>query len=313
MSFEQLQQHASEIAQKAAQLEIHDKRSVPTDGPHGSGPPPHVDEDGIKAKFANIPSMFQPWTSIPDPANYNGMLQALSGAMLKVSCGQATQDPIDHKPYAANPNLDKITSVAGYVDGWDGDAALKFKHDFLDPFKSIAENQFIALSTLKGALEAHQAMWNAARHDIDELAHKTLHALDVAMGSDQGDLSFAFSVMSAIAAVGGVALAPVTGGASAAIVFSAVGAAASVGSAGVAGAKAVGGGASADEIVKSMKDSIDKLKQEVHDAEAKIQKALDGIEQDVAGNAGLFVSKRPALAGMDAGDATSGKGLGHHE
>lgn len=308
MSYEQLAQHAKDITDKAVNREIEEwQEENAGSGPHGPAPgAPPTDE--FKKKYEFVAPLFEPFTRLPDPSKYDQLITDLRNAMGDLSNGQQTTDPINKQPIAGNPKLDKMTTAGGYLDDWTGTAAINFKANFIDPFKTISTNQFILLSTMKGALEAHQAMWRAARKDIDDIAHKTMDALDNAGGCGKNQWSFGFSVLSAVAAIAGVVVTAATGGAGAAVVVGAVGAAASTGSAGVGAINASGD--SAETIVDSMKQAINALERHIDEVEQKISKAVDDMANTLQDHQSLFLSARPELAGLSGGDLTSHSGVG---
>jgi hypothetical protein len=304
MSFEQLMQHAKDIKDKAVDKEGIEQAKINAQSTGGQGIPPPVDYDAIERKYADIEQLFDPFSKLPNPAHYDSMVDDLRAAMGDLSAGQLTADPITSQPFTANPKLDKMTTAGGYLQDWSGEAAMKFKEDFVDTFKSISNNQFVLLATMKGALDAHRAMWASARKDIDDIAHNTKSALDNAGGCGKNQWSFAFSVLSAVVAIGGVCA---TGG-GAAIPLAAVGAAASAGGATVAGINASGD--SAETIVNSMRQAIQQLTQHIGEVEAQIEDSVHRITDTVNGHKSLFVAARPQLDGMSDGELTSDRGMG---
>ncbi|WP_020499006.1 hypothetical protein [Sciscionella marina] len=311
MSYDELMQHAKDIQKKAVEKEGMDQAKVNAQATGGQGVPAPVDYDKIEQKYAYIPGLFEPFSRLPDPAGFEPLIDDLQKAMGDLATG-ATSNPLAKDVNFANPKLDKMTTAGGYLQGWTGDAAMAFKENFIDPFKTIANNQFTMVSTMKGALEAHQALWKKAREDIDKIAHTTKDALDNAGGCGKNEWSFGFSVLSAVGAVGGVLLTVATGGTGAAVAIPAIGALASVGSAGVAGITASGD--SAEEITKSMKEAVDKLTQHIKDVESKeIAEKVQGILSAANGAKDQLVAKRPKLAGMDDGQLTGDGGMGRSD
>lgn len=306
MSFDQLMQKAAEIERKAVEVELaHSKTRAFPDGPRRPVNPVEVE---AKYQGAAVP-LFEPFSRMPDPRAYEGMLADLTETVGDLSHGYLN-DPIDKQPVPANPKLDRINAAAEELGDWTGEAAAKFKRKFLHPLDSISTNQFILLATMKGALEAHQAMWLNAREDIEKIADETIHSLDnVGGGCGKNEVNFVFSVA---AAVGAIAAIPLTGGVSAAgAVLSAVGA---VGASGVASADSLkGGGGSAEQVVRSMQTAIDTLTTKIGDTEEKIAKVLDDNASALAQTKPIFVSPRPAFVGMEGKELTSEEGLGRLE
>jgi hypothetical protein len=229
--------------------------------------------------------------------------------MGKLNTGSVRTTELSDDVSLTNPHLDKMTTDGGYLQGWTGDAAMAFKANFVDTFKSIAGNQFTVLSILKGVLQAHRAMWLKARDDIDKIAENTKNALDNAGGCGKNQWSFDFSVLSAVGAVGGVVVAVVTGGV---VPLAAIGALASVGSAGVAGLTASGD--SAEKIINSMKQAIDELTRHVQEVETQqIADKVRALTEAVQGNKDKLVSARPNLAGMNDRDLVGDRGMGNSD
>ncbi|MEU8630750.1 hypothetical protein AB0C38_01180 [Amycolatopsis sp. NPDC048633] len=301
MSFDQLMEHARDITDKAVDLtakEIAQKKATQS----GANP----DRNAIRQSYAFIEGMFEPFSRLPDPVRYDPLIADVNAAMAKLNTGSVRTTELSNDVSLTNPHLDKMTTDGGYLQGWTGDAAMAFKANFVDTFKSIAGNQFTVLSILKGVLQAHRAMWLKARDDIDKIAENTKNALDNAGGCGKNQWSFDFSVLSAVGAVGGVVVAVATGGV---VPLAAIGALASVGSAGVAGLTAAGD--SAEKIVNSMKQAIDELTRHVQEVETQqIAEKVRALTEAVQGNKDKLVSARPNLAGMNDRDLVGDSGMG---
>lgn len=305
MSYDQLRAHAKAIKETAIDKEYDENQDLEDNRA--------VDTDKIQAKYDNIESLFEPWALLPDPAAYDKLITDLRYAMDDLSTGQETADPIDKKAFPGNPKLDRMTTTGGFLQRWHGDAAITFKANFADPFKTIATNQFILLATMKGALEAEQALWKGARDDIDKLAHATLDALGHTSLFSKNEWSLTLAVTSAVAAVGGVAATAATGGVTAPLVFSAVGALASMGGVGqpaVEVAHDEGKGGTAAKVINSMKQSMTTIAKHIDEVEAKIATAVQEIFEQANGHRDYFVTAQPKLAAMKDGDLTGSDGLG---
>jgi hypothetical protein len=304
VSFDQLMEHARDITDKAVDLtakEIAQKKATQS----GANP----DRNAIRQSYAFIEAMFEPFSRLPDPARYDPLIADLNAAMGKLNTGSVRTTELSNDVSLTNPHLDKMTTDGGYLQGWTGDAAMAFKANFVDTFKSIAGNQFTVLSILKGVLQAHREMWLKARDDIDKIAENTKNALDNAGGCGKNQWSFDFSVLSAVGAVGGVVVAVVTGGV---VPLAAIGALASVGSAGVAGLTASGD--SAEKIINSMKQAIDELTRHVQEVETQqIADKVRALTEAVQGNKDKLVSARPNLAGMNDRDLVGDGGMGNSD
>ncbi|WP_409466581.1 hypothetical protein [Amycolatopsis sp. GA6-003] len=304
MTFDQLMQHAKDIKEKAAELAIreHDQKYATQSGAVH-------DPESFRRHYAFVEALFEPFSRMPDPAGYDPLIADLTAAMAKLNTSPTHNTQLTSDVGLANPCLDRITTDGGYLQDWTGEAAMEFKSRFLDPFRTIVGNQFTMLSTLKGALQAHQAMWAKARDDIDKIAENTKNALDNAGGCGKNQWTFGFSVLSAVGAIGGVVVAIATGGV---VPLAAIGAAASVGSAGIANITASGD--SADTIVNSMKQAVDALARHIQEVETQqIADKVRALTDAVHANKDKLVSARPKLAGMNEHDLASDIGMGRSD
>ncbi|QGK71718.1 hypothetical protein GIY23_21330 [Allosaccharopolyspora coralli] len=300
---EDLMSQAQALEEKAITVAVQELRRKAN---RGDGPPIEIPREHVEQDYrGRIAPLFEPFTRMPEASSYTGAIEAANDAMKQLSSGEA-KDPISGGNILANPDLARAESAGDTLHDWTGAAADNFKRNFLDKFPYIAQNQFLLLGVLKGALEADQNRWGKADEDIRFLAQAVNDGLDNVLGCGKNELAFTFSVVSAVAAVGAI---PFTGGASA--VIAAVGAAGSVGNAGVAASKVVKKpGGSVDQVLKSMEDAIRELTKEIQDSGGKIAEALNGITGQVQGAKDSFVSPRPALAGMEGDVTTSERGLG---
>lgn len=305
MSFEQLMEHASQIKFLATKHALDNKEAEPEYARNGV--------DGYYQQL--VEPLFKPFSKMPDPAKYQPMIDDLSAVMHGLSSGRTNEDPIDKDPYLANPTLDKMHTASDYLEDWTGQAAMTFKQKFLDPFPSISTNQFILTSILKAALEAHQAMWESARGDIDKIAHATMDAFDNKC-CDKNTWNVSFTVLSSIGAVGAAILTVATDGAAAPLALQVIGAAAQVGATlppDSLSEPPKGGGETALQITNSMKAAVDQLTKVVQKAESEITERIKKITALVNDNNSYFVAARPALAGAAPGQITGSSGLGDAE
>lgn len=301
MSFEQLMQNARTIREKAVDLAYKEN-----DKPVASQ---HPDRDALERYFAFIEPLFEPFSRIPDPEKYDPLIADLSAAMQKVMTQTTPITKLSEDVRFNGTNLDKITTDADYLHDWTGEAAEAFKANFLDTFKTISVNHFTALSMMKGVLQAHREMWEKARADIDNIAQNTMDAFDHAHGCGKADVSFGFSVLSAV----GTALAAVitigTGGATAPVV--AIGAAAAIGNAGLAG-KSTSDASTCDAIINSMKQAVADLTNYIHEVETQqMADRVRALIELMHANKDVLVSARPRLAEMNDRDLIGDNGMGH--
>lgn len=304
MSWEQLMELANDIQSKAVMHAFNNQEDDP-----------EYARNGIDGYYANLPGLFTPFAGMPDPAAYQPMIEDLRTALKKLSNGDNNSDPIDHVDniYLANPTMTKIATASDYLDEWTGQAATAFKQNFLDPFPALCRNQFILVAVLKAGLEAHQAMWQSARNDIENVAKTTADALDNAGSgwSDKNDWTFTFTVLASVAAVAAVALTPLTDGATGPLAVTAVGAAAQVAAAAPPPELPdKNSGETAIQITNSMKAAMNKIVNDIHATESKIASALSTVNGMVSSNKAYFVAPRPGLADVHGGAETSSSGLG---
>ncbi|GAB3546840.1 hypothetical protein J2S53_003147 [Actinopolyspora lacussalsi] len=303
MSFDELMSKAKEIEEGAVDAEYRQLAQ------YGGRP----DYGRIKEKYQDCATpLFEPFTRIPDPGNYQGIIDQLHGAMSSLSNGAQMRDPISGDSIGANEDLRSIETAADDLNDWSGRAAHAFKANFLDPFPAIASNQFLVLGIMKGAVEADQEVWEKTRKDIEKIADDTLAGLDNVASCGKSDISFTLSVAGAVAAIGAI---PFTGGAS--VAFAAVGAASAVGGAAQKGYEVVKkSGGSAEQVINSMKETIGEATTYIRKEQGKITKALNDYAGEVDRqnkSDSPFVSARPKLAGMSGSVLTSDKGVGGHD
>jgi hypothetical protein len=302
MSFEQLMEHASQIKFLATKHALDNNEAEAEYARNGV--------DGYYDQL--IEPLFKPYSGVPDPGKYKPMIDDLSAVMHGLSSGRTNEDPIDKDPYLANPTLDKMHTAGDILDDWTGEAATTFKEKFLDPFPSISTNQFILTSILKAALEAHQAMWQSTRDDIDKIAHATMDAFDNKC-CDKNTWNVSFTVLSSIGAVGAAILTVATAGTAAPLALTVIGAAAQVGATLPPDSLSEpprGGGETALQITNSMKAAIDQLDKVVEKAESEITNHITAITKLVNDNGPYFVAARPALATLPKDHLDDDDGLG---
>ncbi|MGX7673858.1 hypothetical protein [Plantactinospora sp. DSM 117369] len=157
------------------------------------------------ASWSQIPSLFEPFAQLPDPDSgaFTTMIEDLKAAMSELSDGRILP------PSKANQEGERISMVGdmkhmdvrNLVDGWTGSAAQNFINNFIKPFDAKIQSQFIAVYTLRGAVQAYQNVWRNARKDAMEVADKTLDALesDCSLGVSA---SVGLTVVASVAAVG---------------------------------------------------------------------------------------------------------------
>ena len=302
MAYEDLAAKAQEIVQKAQEYDLQD-RGYLKDGDRyidtsGYKTQEQIDQDmqDVSSKYADVPGLFAPFESLPDPLAFDYEISQLEDVQKKLSSGEKNDDPVSSGFYPANPTLDGMDTTQDYLARWTGIAASTFKENFADKFESITQNQFLLTGVVKGALQAERGIWVAARKDIEDIADKTISGIEHADDCGKNDWTMAFAVVGAVVSIAAV---PVTGGTSA-LALAAIGAAASV------GGTAIGNtddppeegyqGESASAVVDQMRKAIQSLKGHIRDAEEKVQTTMNSVHDTITSAPDLFVLPRPNLA-----------------
>lgn len=255
---------------------------------------------------------FEPYTRIPDPQTFNWMIEELGKAVEGLSSGDGLGNPLHGGHVLANPDLNEMLSAESALDSWNGQAAADFKENFLHPFSSISSNQFHMMVTMKGALEAYQAVCEEARKDIKRIADATVLVLDHARDCNAADWTEFLQVAGAVAAVGGAA---VTTGPGAG--FAMIGAFAAIGGAaqahvqrGESSSVSVSGDTVA-AVIESMRNSVDTLTAEIAATQKRITDAVLKSTTLVQEKHDYFAFPKPQFAGMPGEQIATDAGLGN--
>lgn len=311
MADQSLMNLAVEIQQKATRKAILDARFRADGGEPLSEREVRDSAFGraIEQHFSDIPELYRPFADMPHPASFDSAIRQLKTTLQRLSTGGGgSQDPINHDIYLANPDLDRMKAVERSLNNWTGDAARAFQEGYADTFSTIANNNFILVAVLKSALEAQQNVWAKAWDDVRTVATKANEALDNMDDCGKNEWTVGFTVLAAVAAVGGAALAPFTAGGSVAI--TAVGSAAVVSSVLPPMPDNTYGGESPQTVILSMRRALADLTQYIQGQENAISRALAAARGEVVGNPTLLVPTPPALA--DATPETIKGHMGRH-
>ncbi|HEX6681230.1 MAG TPA: hypothetical protein VF062_00430 [Candidatus Limnocylindrales bacterium] len=309
MSFSELMDHAETI-QKLA-------RSA-ANGPDRSSldilPAVTAEEEAL---IEEIPSLYRPFSTMPDPASFDEMTDDLTRAL-----GCLAITGVDRRFISATSPLSSTLETVPHADvtlaDWTGDAAENFRSNFIVPFRPTVCNQFVLVAALKGALDAHKEMWARARADVDKLAHHSMDALTLLIANTyEWDWGVILTVAGAVLATGAAIVAALpTGGMSlAALSLTVLGTGTPV----VVSVlpqeheKAM----SVAHLLRAMRSDIYRLHAEITRQEqamvdklTEINKVLGSVNRD------LFTLARPALAEMAnarAEDLTGDTGLGAND
>lgn len=170
----------------------------------------NVHPEKIRKEVADrVDHLFSAFYGMPDPDDYQPMIQQLKNAMDSLSSGDdGEKDPLDnyHSP-PGNPQMLYVTTAATtLLDEWTGAAASEFHNNFASKFEITAKNNFKLISAMKATVVMQQAVWYETRKSIDNIAHKTLETIDgVSTYSPwPKSMSFTLSVIGAVGAVAGL-------------------------------------------------------------------------------------------------------------
>ena len=312
MSYEQLPQHAVEIERSAIEESL--KQRGYMKDPSGNWRDGSSAEESVQvavdvtvSRYQGVAEMFTPFIGMPDPGKFEPMIKYLNAAMGTLSAGEQGEDPVYKLEVTANLELQGMTTVGKALQDWRGSAATAFRQNFVEPFPAITRNQFALVATLKGAIDAEQALWKAARESVDDIAHKAQAALDVMGDCNPKDQTALLTVAASVFAVAAVVT---TGGAAIALTVAG------------ATAQAVGGipredpekvefsGKTPDAIISQVQGALDKLVAQINTKERDVANAMSASSSFLAGNRAKFVSARPSLADASAATITGPTGLG---
>ncbi|WP_067508262.1 hypothetical protein [Actinoplanes sp. TFC3] len=300
MSYEQLAQHAAKIEQSAAIMDLKQRGFTYHNGRFSdAGMTSEAVQDavdGAAARFAGVADMFTPFLGMPDPNAFDPLSQALGRVATTLNSRQG-EVPYNEKGVLANPALGGIDDVKGLVKDWYGGAAQNFKDNFLSKWDAITSNQLALVIALKGGIEAEAAMWREARANVDELAHKAQASLDAMLDCNPKDVALMLTVAGSIFAVGA---AVASGGT--ALGLTIVGEAASSSAAiPMKDPEPVQfGGKNASEVVNGIQKALNKLAQQIMDAENVVRDAMVNCQDVMSRNMDRILAPRPLLADATA-------------
>lgn len=307
MSFDQLMQHAHDIQATAIakSMEKHGVRPAPRPGDPPYAPQPGEDATraGIVSGFADIPSLFEPFTMMPDPASFGGLIDEVVSAAGSLSYSDKMGDPVTGHTYLAKRSLVRIGATESYLEQWTGAAADAFRADFVDTFPALVMNQFVACAILRGALDAQRALWVSAREHIDKVAHDTLAALDNMDHCGQNKWTMTWTIVASVAAVAAVPISAGTSVLGAGATLATATTVTAVGAAGqVAAAHQVAPpketayhGETAEVVIEQMRHGVNEAISEIQQGEQTIAAALRNMHATMASARDLFVAPRPKL------------------
>jgi len=227
-------------------------------------PPGYVE---IGSSYAEIAPLFDRYSKVPTRAGFQGLTDQIRSAMVKVA--YSGQGAIDHSgPFVPNNTFGNMERIATDIDDWKGEAASSFIDNYQAATPFVPQAQFIATSVLIAAMEAEIQLWESVTKDINDIADKTLSALDACDDKDGAEFSFWLTVFAAVATVG---VTVVTAGGGTAIALTV---AAGVASSGASARSIDHSTDSPENVLNAMYSAIDDLNGQIVARETQIQKGL---------------------------------------
>lgn len=224
-----------------------------------------VHEDAI----GSVDGLLAPFAGMPDASEFDDTIADLELALAKLSSGEVSEDVITKLPVSVNMELLKMGAVTGELTEWKGDAMESFRDNVQTMFPGVVKNLYNATAVLHGAVTAEQALWTAARADVEKICQQIISSADkFCETGGNGSASFFITVVGSVV---GVVLAVPTGGASVAAVagvFAVAGAGASM-------SWDVG---TIEQAVDQLRESLQVVKDTITEKEEMIRTALEGIE-----------------------------------
>ncbi|GIG91239.1 hypothetical protein [Plantactinospora endophytica] len=201
MSYEvELRNKAHQIWKKC--VEWAEKMQSKEDQP---SPPLDAGQRAEMASWSQIPGLFEPFAQLPDPDSgaFQTMIEDLKAAMGELSDGKIMPHDKPNKQGEQIPMVGDMVhmDIRNLIDGWTGSASQAFIEFFIKPFPANLQSQFIAVHTLRSAIQAYQSVWRSARKDAMEVADKTLDSLESNCSAGLS-ASVALTVVASVAGVG---------------------------------------------------------------------------------------------------------------
>ena len=250
----------------------------------------------LNSQYSWIPDAFAQRIG-PDPRQ----IEALKDPLLSVS-GKlffpTTAKQGDIPPASIGPIGQLMKKADSSVTGWTGDAAAKFKHNFLDPLPEAAQAQSYLAVALAQAIVGNRDMFLGLRHDLLVIAQQGAIAVGRAgecqLPHISDETKAKLALAGAVATVAaGVASIPVGGGA----VFLPYGVALFTVIAGTSSGLSVTGLGKKEE-VKLDADTVDGVLGKIVDALIGTDKTLTAKEDDM-------ISALQKMIGMITGPAAT--------
>jgi hypothetical protein len=234
----------------------------------------------VRGELMDILPLFQQFAAMPDPDRYDHLVRHCDDVLDALALGSPT-DFFQGKQYApaGPPRLGGLVTVQQLLADWTGDAATKFREEYLPAMRTAAVNQFTAATVLRAGLTKDAEVWRAAWDDALEIAGVGLTAVDDAGKKKNHD--YEVLTLKVVAAAAGIIGAPLSGGASVAFALGAVVAAESVDLLPDPPAAVAVSGDSVSEVVHNVRSALTTLVSSVEAYETKVAAGLDRMRQEM--------------------------------
>jgi hypothetical protein len=264
----------------------------------------------VEGSFDYIPPSFESYTK-PQPEPFDAIVTSFETV-------EGTFGGSDTS--TRNSGLDFTDKAQAEIEEWEGFLSENLQNSLLIPFPSISANHGKIARSLRECMEATREIYNGQKRDISDIADKTIDALKECGTRDGSDAKLGLTVLAAVTAVVGIALTPVTGGASTAIGFGVAMSLQTIGSAGSITSITIPpdeeiqlGGETVNDVISNMFSAMSDLSTKVYEQEEKVIGVLEHNYDEIVkvrqhsnttGESSQIMPLRPKLA--DSDDPSSG-------
>lgn len=246
-----------------------------------------------------IATLVSPWNDRPTLGPFGDQVDALADTADKLRPGVETSGSGDDSSIIGGGQLrDALNTLSGDLAGMEGQTVYSFRSSYADRLHTINEGQFALTYVLGQCVAAEQAIWDKADLDYRELISQGTAAFLAArdyqiLGTGGGDFSTELKVAGAILGLAGIFA---TGGAATAIGLASFGVSLLEDFAPKEKApKPQITGGTANAVLQSLSDALDKLRDEIQKQEAAIGECLKANLGKVSGSPELFDLASPPI------------------
>jgi hypothetical protein len=287
------------------------------------------DAGKIAEYFAFIPALFAPFGEMPRPEAFESAKSSLRAAASPLQLEETSTGSAPGQIQPADQKFAALPSVTRNLASWKGTAAQEFTANYLDRLPYQVGAQHMVLNASWALFAQEQQVWQDTQKAVVDNLNGAIDTLNDLMSHCSGGSSWAitFTVVASLAAIIDPILALPAVAAFETAEGTALALAAIDSGASVTGAIPVGGGGDSTSkqeqhfsgkdafaVIDSVQVALQKICQNTVDNEAKVAQAFQAIDDAVNEKRGMFVGKRPLLAGATsknvAGDDYMGLDLG---